>query len=141
MDCLHQANSQSRMPSHNLCLTDLVKAGNALLLGAAHKSGIPIFLHQLNGEMVRKDPYETIAMVPFESARLGPSCIGLFKYSGGSPEEAPREKIYQILVTEGCRGFLLSSKGKRPVRSWKHMMPALHTSAAGPTLELKTSGA
>ena len=48
---------------------------------------------------------------------------------------------HHILVTDGRRGFFLSSNGKRPVSSWKAMTPALHTSEAGPTWELSTSGA
>ena len=51
------------------------------------------------------------------------------------------EAAHQILLMAGLEGLLLSLKGKRPVSSWCAMTPADHTSEAGSTADLSTSGA
>ena len=48
---------------------------------------------------------------------------------------------HQILLMAGLPGLARSSKGKRPVSSWCAITPADHTSDAGTTAELSTSGA
>ena len=48
---------------------------------------------------------------------------------------------HQMTVMEGELGLRRSSKGRRPLRSWKAMTPADQMSLAGVTLEESTSGA
>jgi hypothetical protein len=44
-------------------------------------------------------------------------------------------------LMEGAKGLRWSSKGSLPVSSWCAITPADHTSLAGNTCELSTSGA
>ena len=60
---------------------------------------------------------------------------------GEAPQEEARESARQILLMAGWALLARSSKGKRPVSSWCAMTPADHTSEAGTTAELSTSGA